>query len=364
MHRAYTHESTIEDENPIRPLGDYSKHSHEGYMNTIELSSGNNMVSSSIREHPWSLRHSVLHGNPEQAFVEYTSSRTDEAGEPKTRDSSSFICWLLPNNRSQCSSHPSNSINAIKAHFKEATISQPSPQQPKIKTKPLQPEKPKPTFEDELQDLHLNLPVLEVLAHAPIYNSILDKYVESLEIGRNKTTFVQGEMAVKKEDLGLFTLSCRLGDSKPFDNLADLGSCVNIVPLYLFKKLNIKLLEEFDHVFGLADNSETPLLVGRGFLATANAVIDCRMAKIAVGEGLTRKDFLDCHLPGEQEIAKDAELNRFKDTLVFRMMVEFLGAIPINLNCNMWESENLIENPINWDKPPKTKIELGMPRLE
>ncbi|GJX22315.1 hypothetical protein Tco_0226760 [Tanacetum coccineum] len=34
-------------------------------------------------------------------------------------------------------------------------------------------------------------------------------------------------------------------------------------------------------------------------------------------------------------------------------MVEFLGAIPINLKINMWESKSLIENPINWDKPPK-----------
>ncbi|GJR89122.1 MAK10-like protein [Tanacetum coccineum] len=154
-------------------------------------------------------------------------------------------------------------------------------------------------------------------------------------------------------------------------------SCVNIIPLYLFKKLNIGLLEETGYIFGLADETksypvgivkdvevhigklkllndfyvidmkkdpETPLLVGRGFLATTNAVIDCRMAKIAVGEGITRsvfdvkgvdfgkeeapywttlgkresykprpssdgigaqtpyyarKDFLDCHLPGE-----------------------------------------------------------------
>ncbi|GKF00581.1 MAK10-like protein, partial [Tanacetum coccineum] len=112
----------------------------------------------------------------------------------------------------------------------------------------------------------------------------------------------------------------RLGDSKPFDTLADLGSCVNIIPLYLFKKRNIRLLEKTDHIFGLADGTksypigivkdvevhigklkllndfyvidmkkdpETPLLVGRGFLATANAVINCRMAKIAVGEGIT-----------------------------------------------------------------------------
>ncbi|GJX03581.1 zinc finger, CCHC-type containing protein [Tanacetum coccineum] len=41
------------NENPIRTLGDYSKHSHEGYMNTIELPVGNNVVplrSDTIRE--------------------------------------------------------------------------------------------------------------------------------------------------------------------------------------------------------------------------------------------------------------------------------------------------------------------------
>ncbi|GJY07777.1 hypothetical protein Tco_0374831 [Tanacetum coccineum] len=119
---------------------------------------------------------------------------------------------------------------------------------------------------------------------------------------------------------------------------------------------------------------ETPLLVGRGFLVTANVVIDCRIAKIAVGEGITRsvfgvkgvdlgkekapywttlrkrelykprpssdrvgvqipyyarKDFLDCHLPREWEIACDAEINSFKDVL------------------------DLINKPINWNKPPK-----------
>ncbi|GJZ96122.1 hypothetical protein Tco_0668456 [Tanacetum coccineum] len=31
------------DENPIRTLGDYSKLSHEGYRNTIELPKGNNV---------------------------------------------------------------------------------------------------------------------------------------------------------------------------------------------------------------------------------------------------------------------------------------------------------------------------------
>ncbi|GJW47258.1 MAK10-like protein [Tanacetum coccineum] len=281
-----------------------------------------------------------------------------------------------------------------------------SRKQPKIETEPPQLEKTRPTLEDEFQDLHLNLPVLEVLAHALIYNAILDKYVESLELGKNGSAFVQGEIHVKMEDPELFTLPCRLGDSKPFDTLANLGSSdeTKSYPIGIVKDVEVhigklKLLNDF-YVIDMKKDPETPLLVGRGFLATANAVIDCKMAKIAIGEGITRsefrvkgvdlgeeeapywttlgkresyklrlhsdgigartpyyarKDFLDCHLPEEWEIARDANLNTFKDTLVFKRMVELLGAIPINLKSNMWESEDLIKKPINWDKPPKNR---------
>ncbi|GJR84311.1 hypothetical protein Tco_0155096 [Tanacetum coccineum] len=58
------------DENPIRTLGCYSKPSHEGYRNTIEL--------------PWvSLDTQYCMEDPEQAFVEYASSRTNEAREDR-----------------------------------------------------------------------------------------------------------------------------------------------------------------------------------------------------------------------------------------------------------------------------------------
>nr|GEV80892.1 hypothetical protein [Tanacetum cinerariifolium] len=67
----------------------------------------------------------------------------------------------------------------------------------------------------------------------------------------------------------------------------------------------------------------------------------------------TRKEFMNYHLPREWEIARDAEINPFKDVLVFRQMVEFLRILPINLKGNMWESNDLIENPINWVKPSK-----------
>nr|GEX97314.1 hypothetical protein [Tanacetum cinerariifolium] len=179
-------------------------------------------------------------------------------------------------------------------------------------------------LEDEFKDVHLNLPVLEVLAYALMYNAILDKYVESIELGKNRFVFVQTEMPKKMKDPGLFILPCRLGYSKPFDTLVDLGSCVYLIPLYFFKMLNIGLLEEIDNVLRLADGIKAypigivrnvevyvgklklleefyvtdiekdptcPLFIERGFLATASAVINYKKSKIAVGEGITRSIF-------------------------------------------------------------------------
>ncbi|GKE04430.1 MAK10-like protein, partial [Tanacetum coccineum] len=273
--------------------------------------------------------------NPEQAFVEYASSCTNKARDarlskfeadfkqqqgkmtnkidtvlkaindritralssdtiknPKLNVNSTSLFLSTRSYRMkdpQCSSRSLNSINAIRTCSRQTSNLQKDQLQMvnKIGTSKLK--EPAKALEDEFKDLHLNLPVLEVLAHAPMYNAMLDKYVER--------------------------------DSKPFDTLADLGSCVNLIPLYLFKKLKIGLLEETDHVFGLADGTKsyhigivknikvhirrlkllddfyvidmdkdpaTSLLVGRGFLATADAVIDYRNAKIAIGEGVTR----------------------------------------------------------------------------
>ncbi|GJW94648.1 MAK10-like protein [Tanacetum coccineum] len=178
---------------------------------------------------------------------------SDTVKNPKLNTSPVLSACSYPTIDPQCPSHPFTSINAIKAHSKEAIISQTSLLRPRMEIETQQPEEPEQNLEDEFY-----------------------------------------------------------------------RSCVNIIPLYLFKKLNIGLLKETDHIFGLADGTKsypvrivkdvevhieklkllndfyvidmkkdpkTPLLVGRGFLATANAVIDCRMAKITAGEGITRSVF-------------------------------------------------------------------------
>ncbi|GJY82533.1 hypothetical protein Tco_0495909 [Tanacetum coccineum] len=161
----------------------------------------------------------------------------------------------------QSSSYPFNSVNAIKTCFKSINNFKKDQPQVKILTvnnietpKSKEPEK---ALEDEFKDFHLKLPVLEVLAHALMYNAILDKYVESLELGKNGSAFIQREMPKKMKDPGLFTLTCRLGVSKPFNTLADIGSCMNVIPLYLFKTLNIRLLEETENVLRLVDGTKS-----------------------------------------------------------------------------------------------------------
>ncbi|GKD53631.1 hypothetical protein Tco_1287018 [Tanacetum coccineum] len=85
----------------------------------------------------------------------------------------------------------------------------------------------------------------------------------------------------------------------------------------------------------------TPLLIGRRFLATASAVIDYKKTKIVVGEGITKSIF------------EVKEINLGDEEVPYWTTLEFLGAIPINLKRNMWESEELIKERIEWNRPPK-----------
>nr|GEU30216.1 MAK10-like protein [Tanacetum cinerariifolium] len=140
---------------------------------------------------------------------------SDMVKNPKLSASSVLSACSYQTIDPQCSSYPSTSINAIKAYSKEANISQASLLQTGMGIKP------------------------------------------ELRTRKNGSAFVQRELPVKMEDPRLFTLPCRLRGSKPFDTLADLESCVKIIPPYLFKKINVELLEETGHVFGLADKTKS-----------------------------------------------------------------------------------------------------------
>ncbi|GJU06495.1 MAK10-like protein [Tanacetum coccineum] len=285
------------DANPIRTLGDYSKHSHEGSRNTIELPLGNNAVplrSDTIR--CWNdlrdfaklvkeicLPQDVLSTsdrrliklknqvqrllearlalmqptqvnkitssceicsgphdtqycmeNPEQAFVEYASLyQRSRSNNPQNFNNRSNLEGLVSNFMASQDAR----LSKFEVDFKQ--------QQSEMTNK---------------IDIVLRAITDRMAGALPsdmVKNSKLNTSPVFLELGKNGSTFIQGEVSAKMEDPELFTLPCRLGDSKLFDTLADLGLCVNLISLYLFKKLNIELLEETDHIFGLADGTKS-----------------------------------------------------------------------------------------------------------
>ncbi|GJV23665.1 MAK10-like protein [Tanacetum coccineum] len=173
------------DENPIRTLGDYSKPSHEGYKNTIELPVGNNVndprdftkpvkaialpqdvpstsdrrlnelktqvqrlmeahlapkrptqvnkitTSCEIYSGPHDTQYCME--NPEQAFIDCASSGTDEAGagtlpsdmvkNPKLGTHLVLSARSYPTMDPQCSTQIHSSINAITIHPKQQSDS-------------------------------------------------------------------------------------------------------------------------------------------------------------------------------------------------------------------------------------------------
>nr|GEV34746.1 zinc finger, CCHC-type [Tanacetum cinerariifolium]GEW95142.1 zinc finger, CCHC-type [Tanacetum cinerariifolium] len=182
------------DANPIRTLRDYSKPSHEGYRNTIELLEENNVVhlrSDTIRLVQNRCSFDGLRSeDPNQHLKDFLKlvDLLDLEGENRERSISiwedlttCFLTQFFPPRRTE---KLLNDI-LIQKCSNESNHSQKDQPQPVTEIKTQQPEEPEQTLEDEFKNLHLNLPVLEVLAHAPMYNAILDKYVESLELGKN-----------------------------------------------------------------------------------------------------------------------------------------------------------------------------------
>ncbi|GJU83599.1 hypothetical protein Tco_1285964 [Tanacetum coccineum] len=283
----------MENKNPFRTLGDYSRPGYEGYRNTIELPDGNSVVP--VRTINQSAGGKLLVKNAEEfwALLEDLALYDNEIWNDP-RDFAKMVKAIsLPQDVPSTSDHRLIELENQLQHLMEAYLA-PNP--------PVQVNKIASSYEAggkwyTFKPKQNNLGDTYNPSWKSHPNLSLDKYVESLELGKNRSALIQGKMPKKMKDPGLFPLPCSLGDSKPFDTLADLGSCVNLIPFYLFKKLKIGLLEETDHVLGwqmelnLDKDPATSLLVGRGFLATANVVIDCKKTKIGVEEGVTRSIF-------------------------------------------------------------------------
>ncbi|CAH9104921.1 unnamed protein product [Cuscuta epithymum] len=171
-------------------------------------------------------------------------------------------------------------------------------------------------FMEHLKQLHINMPFMEALTEMPSYAKFMKDLLtkkrrweepEVVDLNAECSAVVLKTMPPKLKDPGSFLVPCSIGNFKFNNALADLGASINLMPSSVVMKLGLGELKPTRMCLQLADRSvkypkgiledvlvrvekfifpvdfvvmdmeedrETPLILGRPFLATARALVD------------------------------------------------------------------------------------------
>ena len=173
-----------------------------------------------------------------------------------------------------------------------------------------------------LKQVKINIPLLDMIKQVPAYAKFLkDLCTVKRRIKLSKKAFlteqvsaiIENKAMVKYKDPSCPTISVQIGDSFVERALLDLGASVNLLPYSIYKQLGLGELKATTITLSLADRSikvprgvvedvlvqvekfyypvdfvvldteplkkgmnSVPIILGRPFLATANALINCQ----------------------------------------------------------------------------------------
>ena len=173
-----------------------------------------------------------------------------------------------------------------------------------------------------LRQVKVNIPLLDMIKQVPTYAKFLkDLCTEKRGLNVNKKAFLTKQVSaiiecktpVKHKDPGCPTISVNIGGISVEKALLDLGASVNLLPYSMYKQLGLGELKPTSITLSLADRSikipkgtiedvliqvdrfyypvdfivldiepvavganHVPIILGRPFLATSNAIINCR----------------------------------------------------------------------------------------
>ena len=173
-----------------------------------------------------------------------------------------------------------------------------------------------------LRQVKVNIPILDIIKQVPAYAKFLkDLCTIKKGLGIEKKAFlteqvsaiIQSRNPVKYKDPGSPTILVNIGGNCIDKSLLDLGASVNLLPYSVYKQLGLGELKPTNITLSLADRSvkipkgivedvlvkidkfyypvdfvvldtkpianepnHVPIILGRPFLATANAIINCR----------------------------------------------------------------------------------------
>ncbi|GKA75842.1 reverse transcriptase domain-containing protein [Tanacetum coccineum] len=182
-------------------------------------------------------------------------------------------------------------------------------------------------FMEIFRNLHFELSFADALIHmpkfAPMFKKMLnnkDKLIELTKtpLNENCSAVVLKKLPEKLGDPGRFLIPCDFSEFDSYLALADLGASINLMPLSIWKKLQLSGLTETKMVLELADRADrtiskptgvaenvfvkvgkfyfpadfvvldfiadprVPLILGRPFLRTAHALIDVYEGEITL----------------------------------------------------------------------------------
>jgi uncharacterized coiled-coil protein SlyX len=189
-------------------------------------------------------------------------------------------------------------------------------------------------FDDILEvfkQVQINIPFLDAIQQVPSYAKFLNDLVtikrrtnvpKKAFLTEQVSSIIQCKIPVKFKDPGCPTIACMIGDNKVERALLDLGASVNLLPYSVYVQLGLGELKPTSVTLQLADISvkvprgiiedvlikvdkfyypvdfivldtepvmnveiQIPVILGRPFLATANALINCRTGVMKLSFG-------------------------------------------------------------------------------
>ena len=171
-------------------------------------------------------------------------------------------------------------------------------------------------FLDIFKKLHINIPFLDALENMPSYVKFMKKILASkkkleeygtITLTEEYSAILQKKLPTKLQDLGSFAIPFSIGNRVSGKALCDLGASINLMPLSMFKRLNLgepksttislQLADmSYQHPRGIIENvlvkvgkfvlpvdfvildmeedDSVPIILGRPFLATGKAQIN------------------------------------------------------------------------------------------
>ncbi|GJX33061.1 reverse transcriptase domain-containing protein [Tanacetum coccineum] len=180
-------------------------------------------------------------------------------------------------------------------------------------------------FLDMIRAVQINIPLVDVLARMPNYGKFLKelvnnknkiKQISAAFLSDKSSAILQNKVPLKLRDPGSFLILCNFNKAFSCNVLADLGASINLMPYSLYAELSLETLKptkmskrlanrSFQYPVGIAENmlvevgkftfpadfvilemeedSKVPLILGRHFLHTIDAVIRVKQKQLNLG---------------------------------------------------------------------------------